>query len=152
MLKIKKFVATALACAMVFAMSATAFAAENEVAVGESVSDSIADSDAVSPRTTKIIAVSNGYVNMTGNDLRAPHGNGWFYYQVSSGGYDGWSYKINCLMYDSNGNVVWRGDDICGVAANGKLEYGGNVVRIDLQIAPRTILTSVKTFNVTVTY
>ncbi len=60
--------------------------------------------------------------------------------------------KINCLMYDSNGNVVWRGDDICGVAANGKLEYGGNVVRIDLQIAPRTILTSVKTFNVTVTY
>lgn len=55
-------------------------------------------------------------------------------------------------MYDSNSNVVWRGDDICGVAANGKLEYGGNVVRIDLQIAPRTILTSVKTFNVTVTY
>lgn len=60
--------------------------------------------------------------------------------------------KINCLMYDSNGNVVWRGDDICGVAANGRLEYGGNVVRIDLQIAPRLAVTPANSYKITVTY
>lgn len=94
----------------------------------------------------------NGYVNVTGNDLYNPHGNGWFYYRVSSEGYNGWNYQINCLMYDGEGRVVWRGDNICGVAADGKLEYGGNVVRIDLQIAPRSIFTQAREFEITVTY
>jgi hypothetical protein len=156
MRKIKRFVATALACAMVFSMSATAFAAEKETVASEpvinTVVDDAADNNAVTPRATRTISVGNGYVNMTGGDLYNPHGNGWFYYQVTSQGYNGWNYQINCLMYDGNGNVVWRGDNICGVAADGKLEYGGNVVRIDLQIAPRSVLTQAKNFNITVTY
>lgn len=157
MRKIKKFVATALACAMVFSMSATAFAAENETATSEPVVTSavdggVSDSDGIMPRISKPVSVGNGYVNVTGNDLYNPHGNGWFYYRVSSEGYNGWNYQINCLMYDGEGRVVWRGDNICGVAADGKLEYGGNVVRIDLQIAPRSIFTQAREFEITVTY
>ncbi len=157
MRKIKRFVATALACAMVLSMSATAFAAENGTVASEPVVDSVADSDAsgsndIMPRISKPVSVGNGYVNVTDNDLYNPHGNGWFYYQVSSEGYSGWNYQINCLMYDGTGSVVWRGDNICGVGSGGRLEYGGNVVRIDLQIAPRAVLIPSKAFEVTVTY
>lgn len=157
MRKIKKFVATALACAMVFAVSTTAFAAEDEVVVNESVVNSVADADTtdgngVMPRTTRTITVGNGYRNMTSDDLYAPHGNGLFYYQVTSDDYNGWVYQINCIMRDSRGDIVWRGDDICGVAANGRLEYGGNVVRIDLQIAPRLAVTPANSYKITVTY
>lgn len=157
MRKVKKFIAAALACAMVFSMSATAFAAENETAASEPIVESIvdggtADSNAITPRATRTISVGNGYVNMTGNDLYNPHGNGWFYYRVSSSGYNGWNYQINCIMRDSRGDIVWRGDNICGVAADGRLEYGGNVVRIDLQIAPRSVLSPARSYDITVTY
>lgn len=112
MKRIKKLVATALACAMVFAMSATAFAAENETAdepvVGVVADSSTTDGNGVTPRTTKTVSVGNGYKNMTGDDLRASHGTGWFYYQVTSSGYNGWVYQINCLMYDCQ----WQ----CGLA------------------------------------
>lgn len=157
MKKVKKFIATALACAMVFSMSATAFAAEKETAVNEPVVNSVADSDTtdsngIMPRITKTITVGNGYKNMTGDDLYAPHGNGVFYYQVTSDGYNGWVYQINCIMRDSRGDIVWRGDNICGAGAGGSLEYGGNVVRIDLQIAPRLAVTPANYYKVTVTY
>lgn len=80
MRKIKRFVATALACAMVFSMSATAFAAEKETVASEpvinTVVDDAADNNAVTPRATRTISVGNGYVNMTGGDLYNPHGNG----------------------------------------------------------------------------
>lgn len=152
---IKKFMAAFLACAMVLAMSATAFAAE-PAAVDEATSSSVADNNdpagQITPRTTRSHIVGNSYKNMTGDDLRAPHGNGIFYYQVTSSGYNGWVYQINCIMYDVNGTVVWREDNICGVAANGSLEYGGNIVRIDLQIAPRLAVTPENFYEITVTY
>lgn len=153
--KIKRITATFLACVMIFAVSITASAADGVAADG-TVAGPIADGDSsddgITPRKTKTLVVGDGYKNMTGDDLRAPHGNGWFYYEVTGSGYNGWVYQIDCLMYDSNGNVVWRGDNICGVAADGKLEYGGNVVRIDLRIAPRLVVTPVNYYKVTVTY
>ena len=153
---LQKFVAVVLTCMMVFAMSATTFAAEPVVG-NDVASSSVADNNSssvgqITPRTTRSYSVGNSYQNVTGNDLRAPHGNGIFYYQVTSNDYNGWVYQINCLMYDVNGNVIWRGDNICGVAAGGSLEYGGNVVRIDLQIAPRLAVTPESFYTITVTY
>lgn len=155
MRSIKGVVVTILACAMLFAMSATAFAAEDAV-VNEPIASSITANDgltnSITPRTTKTLMVGDGYRNMTGDDLRAPHGNGTFYYRVTSDGYNGWAYQIDCLMYDSNGNAIWRGDNICGVAADGRLEYGGNIVRIDLRITPRAVTHPARSYNITVTY
>lgn len=153
MRKMKKVMALVLAGVMTLSISTTAFAAEEnpeEPAIVSVAEDDASEGD-ISPHVTVPRRVGSGYVNVTGNDLRSPHGNGWFYYQVTSQGYSGWTYQINCLMYDVNGNVVWRGDNICGVAADGKLEYGGNVVRIDLAIVKR-IGSSTKTWDVDVTY
>lgn len=152
---IKKLMFAVLICAMISTMSATAFAAGPAVANEVAFSFAADNNGSVSQivlRATRSYSVGNSYQNMTGDDLRAPHGNGWFYYNVTSDGYNGWVYQINCLMYDANGNVVWRGDNICGVAAGGSLEYGGNVVRIDLQIAPRLAVTPESFYTITVTY
>lgn len=150
----KKMMALVLAGAMTLSMSVTALAAEvnTEESVIETVAEDGVSENGISPRTTVTHIVGPGYVNMTGDDLRAPHGKGQFYYEVIGEGYNGWVYQINCLMYDTNGNVVWRGDNICGVAANGKLEYGGNVVRIDLQIAPRLAVTVPNYWRIRATY
>ena len=131
MRKFKKLVAIVLSCMMVFAMSTTAFAAEGETENEFTASLDTNASDfgvsGVMPRATKTVTVGSGYTNVTGNDLRSPHGNGWFYYAVVGSGYNGFTHQINCLMYNVDGNVVWRGDNICGVGTSGKLEYGGNV-------------------------
>jgi hypothetical protein len=154
MRKMKKVMALVLAGVMTLSISTTAFAAEEnpEEPAIVSVAEDDASESGISSRTTVYHIVGPNYVNMTGDDLRSPHGNGRFYYQVVGEGYNGWVYQINCLMYDANGSVVWRGDNICGIAADGKLEYGGNVVRIDLQIVPRLAVTASNYWRVRAAY
>lgn len=155
MRKVKKITALVLVCVMVFAMSTTAFAAENTAADSPIINTTAiggSSDGGIAPCATTSKSVGNNYVNMTGNDLRSSHGSGTFDYRVTSSGYNGWVYQIDCLMFDINGNVVWRGDNICGVAASGTLEYGSNVARIDLRIAPRLAVTVAAYYTITVTY
>lgn len=78
--------------------------------------------------------VGNEYVTVASND----HGIGSdVVISIDQQGYNGWEYQMNIIMTDIRGNVVWRADNVTGVAADGHWWAGYNVAKVQLQIAPR---------------
>ena len=71
---------------------------------------------------------------------------------VDQNGYNGWEYQMNIIMIDVNGRVVWRADNVTGVAADGHWWAGPNVARVQLQIAPRHVFVPARYFRIRCSY
>lgn len=151
MKKIRNILAMALAVVMSLSIMVPAFAAEAEpdeatqeaatvVEVTDDGSGNNGD-EGIMPLSTDYIWVGNSYRQIAYN----PNGiNGnlhiWVTHTLSTPnqlGYNGWNRGMDVLMYDRNGNVVWRGDNVFGVSSSGKLWCGADVVRVDMRIAAK---------------
>ncbi len=96
-------------------------------------------------RAARWYKVGIGYVTVASND----HGIGSdVVISIDQQGYSGWDYQMNIIMTDIHGNVVWRADNVTGVAADGHWWAGYNVAKVQLQIAPRRWGIPVKSFRV----
>lgn len=67
-------------------------------------------------------------------------------------GYNGWEYQMNIIMVDVDGRVVWRADNVTGVAADGHWWAGPNVASVQLQIAPRHVFVPARYFRIRCSY
>ena len=142
MKKIRRLLAIALAGIMTLSIGTTAFAAEsNEI----SQTTQVAAELPAAPRATQRILVGPNWTTVAYN---ANGINGDVYLAIDQEGYNGWEYQINMIMIGNNSQVVWNADNITGVGTSGTWHAGSNVVRVQIQIMPRSILTPQKSFYV----
>ena len=156
MKKIRNFLAAALTVVMILSMSVPAFAAEampdttaqESLIPIEATATSSSDSG-IMPLSTEWYVVGNNYTTVAYN----PSGiNSEVYIAIAQEGYNGWEYQMNIIMTDLSGDVVWRADNVTGVAADGHWWAGANVAKVQLQIAPRNWFVPERHFTVKVTY
>ena len=138
MRKIRVFLATALILATFIGATTPVLASEVILGAGEkATSDLDVKVDAggeINLLSTDSYAVGNSYTTVAynrygiGRDIAI---------SIDQEGYNGWEYQMNIIMIDTAGRVVWRADNVTGVAADGHWWAGPNVARVQLQIAPR---------------
>ena len=159
MKKVRNFLAMALAVVMTMSVSVPAFAAE---ATPDTVEQQVTAAEfpdgiggngnaGIMPLVTDFPIVGKSYKTIATN----PNGiNGDLHISVTGKvDFDGASYQLNVLMYNRDGNVVHRGDNVAGWPGTScTLWCGSNVTRVELQIAPRYFWVQPNTFEVKVTY
>lgn len=155
MVKVKKFLYALIVSAIVMSAPVSALAAESSPDPSDQTPITAEDNRGVMPLDTHTFWIGNGYGTIAEN----PNGiNGDIYITMTSTpsipneyGYNGFNRGVDIIMYDKNGTIVWRGDNVFGIQNHGSLWCGANVTRVDMRIAAK-IGVNGDNYEVKVTY
>lgn len=151
MKKIRTLLATLLAVIMCTCVAAPAFAAEAGPVPAQPTIVAESGDEGIMPLGTDRLMIGADWRTIATNSSGI---NGRLYAAVTGTvPFDGASYKLEVVMFNSGGYIVWQGNDCAGFPGTKfDLWCGSDVVRVDMRITPRYFWILNNTFEVEVTY
>ncbi len=162
MRKIRSILAMVLVVVMSLSVVVSASAAEVEAdGAAQTPASTVAattgdDNGGVMPLSTNFYWIGTSYVTIARNNNGI---NGDIYIEMTAAksipngdDYMGFTHGVGIILFDRNGNIFDRRDDIFGAQNHGHFWCGSNIVRVDMRIGAKPFGDTTDKYEVKVTY